>query len=216
MNAPYMGRFRVSQPYRGNVHDGLDLVGVDSKCIHATVNGVVVFAGYENPQNPAQGFGLYVKIRRTGTREVYYFGHLSAAYVKTGDTVRITDQIGREGSTGRSTGSHCHYCMRLDGVKGQHRDISQIAGIPNVCGLYDDGYVTRLTQINAQARAAAALTVGDAVKVRADARDYTGKKLAAFVFRTTFSVLSLSGDRVVIGLNHRVTAAVHRDDLLLA
>ena len=38
MNSPYMGKFRVSQIYKGALHDGLDLVGVDSKLIHSTVN----------------------------------------------------------------------------------------------------------------------------------------------------------------------------------
>lgn len=140
MNSPYMGKFRVSQPYKGASHDGLDLVGIDSKEIHSTVNGTVIFAGWENPANHAQGFGQYVKIQKTGTNDVYYFGHLSEIRAKTGDHVRITDVIGAEGSTGKSTGSHCHYCMRVGGVKGQQRDISQISGIPNKCGAYDDGY----------------------------------------------------------------------------
>jgi len=143
MNSPYMGKFRVSQPYKGASHDGLDLVGVDSKNIHSTVNGVVIFAGWENAANHEQGFGQYVKIQRDGTNEYYYFGHLSAIKVKTGDHVQITDVIGIEGSTGRSTGSHCHYCMRVGGVKGQQRDISQISGIPNAVGTYDDGYAAR-------------------------------------------------------------------------
>ena len=144
MNSPYMGKFRISQLYKGVAHDGLDLVGVDSKTIHSTVNGVVLYAGWENSFNHRQGFGQYVKIRRTGTQEVYYFGHLSSLLVKTGDTVRITDPIGIEGSTGRSTGSHLHYCMRMGDIKGQHRDINRISGIPNVIGTYDDGYVSRM------------------------------------------------------------------------
>ena len=139
MNAPYMGKFRVSQIQRSD-HDGLDLVGIDSKEIHSTVNGTVIFAGWENPANHAQGFGQYVKIQKTGTNDVYYFGHLSNIRVKKGDTVRITDVIGIEGSTGCSTGSHCHYCCRIGGVKGQHRDIVALSGIPNAIGTYDDGY----------------------------------------------------------------------------
>ena len=41
MNSPYNGKFRVTQQYKGSTHDGLDLVGVDSKEVHSTVNGVV-------------------------------------------------------------------------------------------------------------------------------------------------------------------------------
>ncbi len=41
MNSPYMGDFKVTQEYKGNDHDGLDLVGIASKEIHSTVNGIV-------------------------------------------------------------------------------------------------------------------------------------------------------------------------------
>ncbi|MBE6856082.1 MAG: M23 family metallopeptidase [Ruminococcus sp.] len=143
MNSPYMGKFRVSQQYKGDAHDGLDLVGIDSKEIHSTVNGEVVFAGWENSADHSQGFGQYVKIRQNGTNDYYYFGHLSEIKVKKGNAVKITDVIGIEGSTGRSAGSHCHYCVRKGGVKGQHRNISDISGIPNAPGTYDDGYLAK-------------------------------------------------------------------------
>lgn len=139
MNAPYIGRFRVSQQY-SSAHTGLDLVGVDSKEIHSTVTGIVVRAGWENDNNHAQGFGQRVVIKRDGTDEYYYFGHLSEIRCKAGDKVKITDVIGIEGSTGKSTGSHCHYECRLSDQKAKHRNISTISGIPNAIGTYDDGY----------------------------------------------------------------------------
>jgi hypothetical protein len=37
MNSPYKGKYRVSQEYKGNDHDGMDLVGIDSKNIYSTV-----------------------------------------------------------------------------------------------------------------------------------------------------------------------------------
>lgn len=111
MNSPYMGKFRVSQRYSAE-HTGLDLVGEESKEIHSTVNGVVDFAGWENNNNHKQGFGLYVRIRDNKTGWEFYFGHLSEIRVKVGQAVKITDVIGIEGSTGRSTGSHCHYEAR--------------------------------------------------------------------------------------------------------
>ena len=37
MNSPYMGDFKVTQEYKGNDHDGLDLIGIASKEIHSTV-----------------------------------------------------------------------------------------------------------------------------------------------------------------------------------
>ena len=141
MNSPYMGKFQVTQEFKGQAHDGLDLVGLDSKEIHSTVNGTVHYAGWENSANHSQGFGQYVCIRSTD-ENFYYFGHLSEIRVKSGDTVKITDVIGIEGNTGYSTGSHCHYCVRPQFSSGNALNISEISGIPNALGVYDDGYVT--------------------------------------------------------------------------
>lgn len=141
MNSPYMGKFRVSQQYKSS-HTGLDLVGVDSKEIHSTVNGVVDYAGWENANNHSQGFGQYVRIKDNATGHEYYYGHLSEIKVSVGQAVKITDVIGIEGSTGYSTGSHCHYEIRTKaGVayKGTV-NVSDVSGIPNAIGTYDDGY----------------------------------------------------------------------------
>ena len=139
MNSPYMGDFRVTQEYKGSNHDGLDLVGIDSKEIHSTVNGIVHFAGWENSANKAQGFGQYVCIR-SNDGDFYYYGHLSEIKVKQGDKVNCTDVIGIEGSSGYSTGSHCHYCIRPQFAAGNSRNVSLISGIPNELGVYNDGY----------------------------------------------------------------------------
>lgn len=137
MNSPYMGKFQVTQTQH-SAHDGLDLVGIDSKEIHSTVNGKVIFAGWENANDHKQGFGQYVCIYAGDTD--YYFGHLSEIKAQQGQTVKITDIIGVEGSTGYSTGSHCHYCARPHGQYSPARNISQISGIPNAIGTYDDGF----------------------------------------------------------------------------
>lgn len=141
MNSPYCGKFKVSQQYKPGTHDGLDLVGIDSKEIHATIAGTVQYAGWENSANHAQGFGLYVCIKGTDGL-YYYYGHMSEIKVKTGQSVKITDVIGIEGSTGRSTGSHCHYEIRGGFYKGAKvYDVCSKSGIPNIeNGIYDDGY----------------------------------------------------------------------------
>ena len=144
MNSPYNGKFRVSQQFKGAAHDGLDLVGVDSKEIHSTVNGVVERAGWENPNNHSQGFGQYVRIKQDSSEDRYYFGHLSEVKVSVGQHVNITDVIGIEGSTGKSTGSHCHYCIRTNASHAQVKDVCAISGIPNALGTYDDGYAAKL------------------------------------------------------------------------
>lgn len=140
MNSPYYMRFKVTQTYKKGVHDGIDLVGLDSKDIHSTVNGKVLYVGWDNASKPSYGFGKYVKIKKDNSNDAYYFAHLSEIYVKKGDKVYITQVIGKEGSTGNSTGSHCHYCIRKDGIKGNDLDVSKISGIPNRLGIYDDGY----------------------------------------------------------------------------
>ena len=62
-----------------------------------------------------------------------------------------------------------------------------------------------------------ALKKGDTVKVLSGATVYgTDRKLSEWVYCTAFSVMEVSGDRVVIGLNGDVTAAVHQKDLTLA
>lgn len=168
MNSPYYKRFEVTQEYKGAAHDGLDLVGLDSKEIHATVNGVIHYAGWENPNNHLQGFGQYVCIKGTDNR-YYYYGHLSEIKCRIGDKVKITDVIGIEGSTGYSTGSHCHYCIRPQFCKGNSYNVSQISGIPNALGVYDDGY--RLpTQTSVTKTTAKTITV----EIEFDDKTYTG------------------------------------------
>ena len=142
MNSPYTGKFKVTQTQH-SAHDGLDLVGLDSKEIHSTVTGVVKYAGWQDASNPKLGFGQFVCVEAGG--RFYYFGHLSEIRVKTGDHVKITDVIGVEGHTGHTIpdgpgGSHCHYCCRKYFAVGNAFNISEISGIPNALGTYDDGY----------------------------------------------------------------------------
>lgn len=139
MNSPYMGKFKITQAFKGAEHDGLDLVGIDSKEIHSTVTGTVVFAGWENPAEHSQGFGQYVVVQ--SGNQLHHFGHLSEIKVKYGDSVKCTDVVGIEGSTGCSTGSHCHYCVRTSLSRGTFLNVCEISGIPNnEGGIYDDGY----------------------------------------------------------------------------
>lgn len=142
MNSPYMGKFQVTQEFKGADHDGLDLVGLDSKEIHSTVNGEVVYAAWENSKNHKQGFGQYVVVKN-GKRH-YHFGHLSKILVTLGQKVKTGDVIGIEGHTGytipdNENGSHCHYCVRTSMSPGSYLDVCEISGIPNKLGTYDDG-----------------------------------------------------------------------------
>lgn len=138
MNSPYKNKFKVTQIYKGSAHDGLDLVGISDKTIYSTVSGTVERAGWENANDKDQGFGLYVRIKKENSADRYYFGHLSKVSVKVGQEVREGDALGIEGSTGKSTGSHCHYCARTDASKSKILNISEISGIPNKTGTYDN------------------------------------------------------------------------------
>lgn len=140
MNSPYNGKFKITQEYKHGIHDGLDIVGIDSKEIHATVSGVVEYADWENSADKKQGFGKYVKIIDNKTGYGFYYGHMSEIKVKVGQPVKVGDVIGIEGSTGYSTGSHCHYCIRKNG-RGTDINVSEFSGIPNQEGkIFDDGY----------------------------------------------------------------------------
>lgn len=149
INSPYRGKFRMSQEFIGTKystqiqksagyeHDGYDLVGIDDKTLYATVPGVVVKAGWESESDHSKGFGQYVKIQKNGNEdEFYYYGHMSEVLVKQGDVVDYGTPIGIEGSTGKSTGPHCHYCIRS--ANTGYLDITTISNIPNVKDTYED------------------------------------------------------------------------------
>lgn len=143
MNSPYNYKFQVTQIQHPN-HDGLDLVGLEDKTIHATTRGVVWYAGWQNSADPKEGFGQYVCIKGEDGL-FYYYGHLSEISVKMRQDVKIGDKIGVEGYTGHVIpdgpgGSHCHYCVRPQFAYGNARNVSELSGIPNKLGVYDDGY----------------------------------------------------------------------------
>ena len=77
--------------------------------IYATADGLVVNAAYNSG-----GYGNLIKIDHGRGIETRY-GHLSAIGVRSGQRVKRGELIGRMGSTGRSTGSHLHYEVRIDG-----------------------------------------------------------------------------------------------------
>lgn len=217
MNSPYEGKFYVSQGFYPNRHDGLDLVGVDSKNIHATQKGVVHFAGWENPANHFQGFGLYVCIKGVDNL-FYYFGHLSEIKVSAGQSVKITDIIGVEGSTGYSTGSHCHYEIRKGFYKGATViDVCSKSGIPNKERVtYDDGY----RPSNTAQQPTTNFKVGDLVTINSRAKYYNGVAIPSWVQKDKWYISFISGDRVVLGKNENknrdIQSPLNINDIKLA
>jgi murein DD-endopeptidase MepM/ murein hydrolase activator NlpD len=93
---------------RWDMHEGLDMAGSHGSPILATANGTVTFAGWQS------GYGRLIKIRHANGFETRY-GHLSRIRVSVGETVSQGDRIGDMGNTGRSTGTHLHYEVRVGG-----------------------------------------------------------------------------------------------------
>nr|WP_240335431.1 M23 family metallopeptidase [Pseudotabrizicola algicola] len=90
------------------MHEGTDMAGAYGLPILSTADGVVTHAGWSS------GYGRLVKIRHEFGIETRY-AHLSAIRVKVGDRVSRGEQIGDMGNSGRSTGTHLHYEIRIGG-----------------------------------------------------------------------------------------------------
>ncbi|NND21075.1 MAG: peptidoglycan DD-metalloendopeptidase family protein [Silicimonas sp.] len=106
---PVTGYYRSTSgfgPRWGRMHEGHDWAGATGTPIHATADGVVVHAGRQG------GYGNLIKIRHDFGYETRY-AHLSKIRVKVGQRVSRGERIGDMGNTGRSTGTHLHYEVRV-------------------------------------------------------------------------------------------------------
>ena len=90
-------------------HKGVDLAAPTGTPIYATADGIVGKAQWFS------SYGLYIRIDHGADLETR-FAHLSKLAVAAGERVKKGDLIGYVGSTGRSTGPHLHYEVRIDGV----------------------------------------------------------------------------------------------------
>ena len=108
---PVAGSFRFTSgfgPRWGRMHSGTDFAGAHGTPIVTTADGVVTFAGRQS------GYGNLIKIKHEFGIETRY-AHLSRIRVKVGQRVSRGDRIGDMGNTGRSTGTHLHYEVRVGG-----------------------------------------------------------------------------------------------------
>ncbi|PTW52036.1 DUF5930 domain-containing protein [Rhodovulum kholense] len=90
------------------MHEGTDMASAYGTPIYATADGVVVKAQW------VSGYGRMVEIRHE-FGIVTRYGHMSKIRVEAGQRVSRGDRIGDMGSSGRSTGTHLHYEVRVDG-----------------------------------------------------------------------------------------------------
>jgi len=87
-------------------HNGVDLAAPRGTPVFATADGIVEMAQWYST------YGNYVQIGHGGDIETRY-AHMSSYTVSVGEQVQIGDLIGYVGSTGRSTGPHLHYEVRV-------------------------------------------------------------------------------------------------------
>ncbi|MFD4182589.1 M23 family metallopeptidase [Rhodococcus sp. NPDC058514] len=106
---PAVGSFTSHYGARwGTLHAGVDIANAIGTPIYAVADGVVIDSG------PAQGFGMWVRLRHAdGTVTVY--GHIDSSNVSIGQQVMAGDQIARMGNRGFSTGPHLHFEVHLGG-----------------------------------------------------------------------------------------------------
>lgn len=110
IDAPYLsssfGWRRHPVTGRHSMHEGLDFAAPRGTPIYAASGGVVTEARY------VPGYGKMVEINH-GNGVVTRYAHASSISVKLGEVVSKGQQIARVGSTGRSTGPHLHYEVRV-------------------------------------------------------------------------------------------------------
>jgi murein DD-endopeptidase MepM/ murein hydrolase activator NlpD len=104
--------YRVDPVYKTiKFHAGLDFAAPQGTPIYATADGTVTTAG-----NTGNGYGNHVVINHGYGYETL-FGHMVRVKVRAGQKVKRGEVIGWVGSTGKSTGPHCHYEVHKNGEK---------------------------------------------------------------------------------------------------
>lgn len=93
----------------GRLHAGIDIAAPSGTKIRASDGGKVIFAGWDG------ALGYVVRIDH-GQNKVTVYGHCSKLLVKAGDKVYQDQHIANVGNTGRSTGPHVHFEVRVNGV----------------------------------------------------------------------------------------------------
>ena len=105
--------YRVHPIFKSRIfHSGLDIAGPNGGAIHAANDGKVIYAGWYG------GYGKVVILDHgvvNGKPITTLYGHMSAINVSNGQYVKKGQTVGREGSTGYSTGPHCHFEVRVNG-----------------------------------------------------------------------------------------------------
>ena len=105
--------YRYCSRWYGGRHRGVDICAPAGTPIYASAGGTVTKAGY-NKAGAGTGYGYSLIINHGGGYSTVY-AHCLSLTVSAGQTVKQGQLIGYVGSTGRSTGNHCHFEVRLNG-----------------------------------------------------------------------------------------------------
>lgn len=100
---------RINQYYRGRFHTGIDIDGEYSSPVYASAAGRVTYAAASR-----NGYGIHVIIDH-GNGYTTLYAHLSKLFVGAGQRVGQGQTLGMQGCTGRCTGVHLHFEIRLRG-----------------------------------------------------------------------------------------------------
>lgn len=103
-------------------HTGYDIPASYGSAVVAAEAGTVIYAGWMS------GYGNTIMINH-GNGLVTLYGHNSSLTVSKGDTVSRGQQVAKIGSTGNSTGNHCHFEVRIN---GSHTNPEPYLGVPNI------------------------------------------------------------------------------------
>jgi murein DD-endopeptidase MepM/ murein hydrolase activator NlpD len=121
MRSPFGHR---TDPFSGEgaFHTGVDISAPTGTPVRVTADGTVVFSAFES------GYGRLVVVDH-GSGLTTYYAHLSRFSVHTGQELRIGDEVGRVGSSGRATAPHLHYEVRMGGAPTNPYAYLRTAGV---------------------------------------------------------------------------------------
>lgn len=108
ISSPFGKRVSPTNRYRTEFHQGIDIAGPSDSDIKAAGSGIVTYSGYNG------GYGRMVIISH-GYGYTSVYAHNSENLVNVGDRVEKGDIISKMGRTGRATGTHLHFEVRIHG-----------------------------------------------------------------------------------------------------